>query len=204
MGKAIGLAVGMLEGSQRSCHLAGAAPRRRAIRKLPLLANLCAILLLLCVGLAVHVGFRGERLNRIGETLDPLLPEYQIETLADLQSRIDRLKEEVEILHEAYEDRDRWRQLGWQFSRFEQKSVRDTFGDYHMTDLEMEFGDTDSVEVTIATRLGGDEKVLRELKTMFPPTLEPPLLEGPLPAMEETPPEGMAPQVLFKMKGDLR
>jgi Tfp pilus assembly PilM family ATPase len=204
MGKAIGLAVGMLDGSQRSCQLAGASPGRKTLRKLPLLAKLCAILLLLCIGLAGHVGFRGERLAGIGELLEPLSPEYKIETLTDLRERIDRLKEEIEILHKAFEDRVKWRQLGWQFSRFEQKSTRDTFGDYHMTNLEMEFGEMTGMEVTVATRLGGEEKVLRELKSMFPPTYEPPQLEGPLPAMEETPPEGMAPLVLFKMRGELR
>ena len=174
------------------------------MQKWPLLTALCGIVLLLTLGLVVLEVLRAHRLDRIDAALAPLKPEHAIETLSDLKNRIDLLNEDMETLRAAFADRDLLKELGAHLARFENRSRRNTFGDYHMQQMGMVFGETPSLEASVATRLGSGESVQNELKGLFPAPKEPPLLEGPLPAQEETPPEGMAPLVLFKIKGDLR
>ncbi|MBU0754787.1 MAG: hypothetical protein KJ645_06575 [Planctomycetes bacterium] len=203
MGKAIGLAIGLLEESDEACRLAGPPPKRQVVHKLPLLTTICGIILLLMVGLFVLEQHRKHRLGEIDRALAPLKPEHAIETLSDLKDRIDRLNNEIGAVHATLKDQDLLQKLGGLLSKFESRSSRDTYGDYHMERMAMDFGSEPSVEAMVATRLGSGAGIQYELKTLFPASKEPPVVEGPLPAEEETPPKGMAPLVLFRIKGKL-
>lgn len=204
MGKAIGLAAGTLLESRRSCVLESSPPGRRAMRKLPALSVVCAILLLLVMGFYVIEWDRQQRLGLMEDGLRMVEPDHPIRELADLHDDITTLSEEVDELNRIHKDREFLKNLGRLLIRLESKSIKGTFGDYHLLNLGMGFTDAREFNAMLATRRDADEETLSEIRSLFPQASRKPELTGPLPAEEETPPEGMAPLVLFEVRGDLR
>jgi hypothetical protein len=110
----------------------------------------------------------------------------------------------IELLEEAHKDRRQLPILSRLLTRFEEESSRGSFGDYHMTDLVMDFGPEGRLKAMAGTRLADAEMVLIELNAMFQPVATALKIEGPLPSGEETPPEGLPPLVLYQIEGMIR
>ncbi|MFH2001441.1 MAG: hypothetical protein ABIK28_17290 [Planctomycetota bacterium] len=204
MGKAMGLAVGALVESRSACLLSGSPPSRRAMRKLPALSGICGILLCLIIGFFVIEWDRGRRLGGMEDALRAVQPDYPVKELGDLQDNITTLSEEVKELNRVHKEREFLLNVGKLLTRLEGRSIKGSFGDYHLQSLTMGFTESLPFSATVATRRDASQETLDELKAFFPSTSRAPDLNGPLPAQEETPPEGMSPLVLFEIKGSLR
>jgi Tfp pilus assembly PilM family ATPase len=204
MGKAIGLAAAELSEAGEGITLAGSPASRRALRRLPVITGICGIILLLVLGLWGLEHLDSGRLGEVESALNTLKPEYPAKELLSMQHRIDRLGEEIEEMLEVHESRKRLINVSTLLTRLEGRSSRDTFGDFHMEVLDMDFAEAKSLKTVVATRLGSGQEIIDEMIALFRFSREDPTVEGPLAAEEETPPEGMAPLVLYRIEGTMK
>lgn len=204
MGKAIGLAAAELSETGEGVTLAGSQAGRRALRRLPVITGICYVILLLVLGLWGLETMESGRLVEVEDALNTLKPEYPAKDLLNLQHRIDRLGEEIEEMRQAHDWRKRLLNVSTLLTRLETRSKRETFGDFHMESLDMDFSEQRSLKTLVATRLVSGEETLQEMIALFRFTRVEPIVEGPLPAEEETPPEGLAPLVLYRIEGGMQ
>lgn len=204
MGKAIGLALGAVDETRTACSLVDSQPRRRALRRLPLLSWLSMLVLCMVLGMAWLERDRHDRLAGIEKAVLEMKPSPRAGEMADLMQRVESNNTGIELLEEAHKDRRQLPVLARLLTRFEEESSRGAFGDYHMTDLVMDFGPEGKFKAMAGTRLADAEMVIIELNAMFQPIGSALKIEGPLPSGEETPPEGLPPLVLFQIKGAIR
>ncbi len=204
MGKAIGLAVGAVDETRKRCTLAESLPRRRALKRLPLLTALCSLVLVMVLFLWWMEHVRSRRIDGIEDGLRTMAPSPRADEMEDLAKRVKRFHGAIQILEETHKTRKRLLSAGKLLARIEEASIRGTFGDYFLRDLEMTFEEGGALKATMGTRLSGEEMVKEEIQTLFKAISREPAIEGPLPSGEETPPEGLAPLVLYHVDGDVR
>jgi Tfp pilus assembly PilM family ATPase len=204
MGKAIGLALGAVDETRTACSLVDSQTRRRALRLLPLLSWLSALVLLMVLGMAWLERDRSDRLESIESSMAGLPPSPRAGDMRNLMHKIADHNAGMELLLEAHKARRRLASLSGLLSLFEEESSRGTFGDYHMTDLVMDFGPANTIKSVAATRLSDAELVKIELNAMFQNIAVALKVEGPLPSGEETPPEGLAPLIFYRVEGVFR
>jgi hypothetical protein len=204
MGKAIGLAAGALETERPACALAGPVARRNLFKEIPLLTYLAGLILLMVAGMAGLESARSGRLKALQQNLAAEEPSSAGDAMEAQRERIDRLQARVRHLQAAHRARSLFPRLGELFNRFEAKSSRGTFGDFHLKSITVDYESSNTMEATVATRRAGEEETRNELSRLFEPFLEDLRLEGPTSAQEETPPPGLGPLVLYKVEGRMR
>jgi len=203
MSKAIGLAAGVLENSHTGCSLSLHSPRRRALRRLPSLTLACFLMFLLSLGVSFFEIVKSWRLEKHNASVQQLSPSVESDAVEDMQDRVMNLRSNLKSLKEAYVARKNLKLVEKLIQRFENVSDRGVFGDYHMTSFVIDFLKNRKVSSSVATRLKNNEDVIRELTSYFKVISPKAEIKGPLPAMEETPPEGLAPLAVFEVEGDL-
>jgi Tfp pilus assembly PilM family ATPase len=201
MGKAIGLALGACDDTRTACSLAEIQVRRRALRKLPLLSGLAAVVLLMVLGMAWLEKNRSGRLEQAEAAMARLAPSDRAAAMEDLMARAEANNAALVVLEAAHRSRARLLVLGKILSRMEEESVRGTFGDYHLADLVLDFNEPETINSFVGTRMADEELARFELKSAFQAFASALKIEGPLPSGEETPPEGLAPLVLYRVEG---
>ena len=205
MGKALGLAAAALDGRVPGCPMSPPSPRRSALRRLPPITWAAACLLLLVLGLAFVERDRDRRLNVLESGLKAIEPTRDRAVIEESAARIDALKADITGLAAAHEARKRFARIGRLLDRVEAPSVRRTQGDYHLITLAAGFVPGEEfLKARIVTRLGEEELFEGELASIFAVAGGEPVLTGPHPAEEETPPEGMKALAEYDVESDLR
>lgn len=204
MGKAMGLAAAALDDSIDLCPLAEPLTERRILRRLPLLSLLSGLVLLMVLGMGALELVRSARIQRLEEAFAMVPTPDRARDMERLLAEQQELEEKIEILNRTHEARGKFINLGKLLARFEMESPRGTEGDYHMTELDMDFGTRNHLISRIGTRMGDEEGIRSELINFFQAAAPSPRLSGPYPAEEETPPKGMAPLVMYEIEGALK
>lgn len=204
MSKALGLAAGVLDRTSTGCQLSAPSPRRQSLRRLPALTWASALILLLVLGFWGLKTMESSQMDGFESRMEEMSPKVQAEAVEQMQDRVDNLRFHVNCLKNAESARRNFRGLIQYLMGFENPSVRGTVGDYHLTYLSLDLGEERRALAQVASRMSDSDGVKGELLKSFKLLCPDPAVEGPLPAMEETPPEGMSPMAIYKLEGELR
>lgn len=204
MGKALGLAAGALRHGSAPPSLAALMPERRIHAQRRRLFAAAVLLFFLVAGLGGLARLRAARLAGLEARARALAPSPRAGEMDRLLRRLEQDRTALEHLLLLEKRRESLPRLREMLARMETPSPRGTVGDYHLERVELSFEGGGRLRALVATRMPEDGTVKEELPLLLSPLVEEIRVSGPLPSGEETPPEGLAPLVHYRVEGALR